>query len=52
MSNEIQFTQDSGILLKNIKNGHGLSAIFKVDILDSEADLTLEVPDGKLINKI
>jgi uncharacterized Fe-S center protein len=30
---------------------HGWSEIFKVDILDSEADITLEIPEGKLITK-
>jgi uncharacterized Fe-S center protein len=30
---------------------HGWSEIFKVDILDAEADITLEIPEGKLIKK-
>ena len=30
---------------------HGWSEIFKVDILDSEADITLDIPEGLLIKK-
>ena len=30
---------------------HGWSEIFKVDILDAKADITLEIPEGKLIKK-
>ena len=30
---------------------HGWSEHFKVDILDAEDDITLEIPDGLLIKK-
>ena len=37
---------------KNLLEEHGWSKHFKVDILDADADITLEIPDGLLIKKI
>ena len=36
---------------KNLMEEHGWSKHFKVDILDAESDITLEIPDGLLIKK-
>jgi len=36
---------------KKLMREHGWSEIFKVDILDAEADITLDIPEGKLIKK-
>ena len=36
---------------KKLMKEHGWSELFKVDILDAEADITLDIPEGLMIKK-